>query len=105
MPKKAVSVTLEYENLTWLKARSGAAGLRSVSELLDQIVSEARASGRGPVRSVVGTVDIDASDPWLEHADKAVRRLVETSVKRPMLFKEASPGYDVSRRPAKKRRG
>ena len=59
MPKTAVSVTLETANLMWLKARSWCrGGLRSVSELLDQLVTAARASGGGPVRSVVGTVDI-----------------------------------------------
>ena len=66
MAKQAISVTLEADNLTWLKGRAGAAGLRSVSELLDQLVTAARASGRvGPSRSVVGTIDLDASDPWL----------------------------------------
>ena len=74
MAKQAISVTLEADNLTWLKGRAGAAGLRSVSELLDQLVTAARASGRvGPSRSVVGTIDVDASDPWLEGADEAVR--------------------------------
>jgi hypothetical protein len=105
MAKAAVSVTLDTGNLMWLKARTGAAGLRSVSELLDQIVTAARASGGGPIRSVVGTVDLDASDSRLEHADKAVRRLVEASVRRPLVFEETSPGYDVSRRSPKKRRG
>ena len=58
MAKQAISVTLEADNLTWLKGRAGAAGLRSVSELLDQLVTAARASGRvGPSRSVVGTID------------------------------------------------
>ena len=61
MAKQAISVTLEADNLTWLKGRAGAAGLRSVSELLDQLVSAARAAGRtGPARSVVGTIDIAA---------------------------------------------
>jgi hypothetical protein len=65
MAKQAISVTLEADNLTWLKGRAGAAGLRSVSELLDRLVTAARASGRvGPARSVVGTNDLDASDPW-----------------------------------------
>jgi len=104
MAKTAVSVTLETGNLTWLKARAGAAGLRSVSELLDQIVTDARASGRGPVRSVVGTIDVDASDPGLRGADKAIRGLVDASMKRPMVFKETNPAYGVARRPAKKRR-
>src|SRR5205814_1071073 len=49
MAKQAISVTLDSDNLTWLKGRAGAAGLRSVSELLDQIVTAAREGGRiGP---------------------------------------------------------
>jgi len=83
---------LEADNLTWLKGRAGAAGLRSVSELLDQLVTAARASGRvGPSRSVVGTIDLDASDPWLEKADEAVRTMFDTSLGRPLMVKESPP--------------
>jgi len=105
MPKQAISVTLETDNLTWLKGRAGAAGLRSVSELIDQIVTAARESGRiGPSRSVVGTIDIDASDPLLEGADEIVRGLYETSLRRPLTVKEAPVEYRVPR-PRKGRRG
>ena len=45
MAKQALSVTLDADNLTWLKGRAGTAGVRSVSELLDQLVSAARQSG------------------------------------------------------------
>lgn len=101
MVKQAISVTLEADNLTWLKGRAGAAGLRSVSELLDQLVSEARASGRiGPSRSVVGTIDVDASDPWLEGADDLVRGMFDASLRRPSMVKETSPAYGA---PAKKK--
>jgi hypothetical protein len=90
MTKQAISVTLGAENLTWLKGRAGAAGLRSVSELLDQIVSAARASGDvGTSRSVVGTIEIDDRDPSLEHADAAIRALFDASLRRPMMVKEA----------------
>ena len=102
--KHAISVTLDADNLTWLKARTGAAGLRSVSELLDQLVTAARDSGRiGPSQSVVGTIDIDASDPLLEGADDAVRMMFETSLGRPLMVKEAPVDYRVA--PRKKRRG
>ena len=75
MPKTAISVTLDVENITWLRGQVRVAGLRSVSELLDRLVSAARESGRiGPPRSVVGTIDIAASDPLLEGADAAVRK-------------------------------
>ena len=98
-------MTLDADNLMWLKGRAGAGGIRSVSELLDQIVSAARASGRiGPSRSVVGTIDLDASDPWLEGADEAVREMFTASLGRPLMVKETSPGYGTPRR-KKGRRG
>ena len=94
MSKQAISVTLETDNLTWLKGRAGAAGLRSVSELLDQLVTAARASGRiGPSRSVVGTIDVDASDAWLEGADAAVSDIFDRSLRRPLMVKEKPPAY------------
>jgi hypothetical protein len=94
MAKQAISVTLEADNLTWLKGRAGAAGLRSVSELLDQLVTAARASGHtGTSRSVVGTIDVDVSDPWLENADEALRALFDASLGRPLMVKESSPVY------------
>jgi len=99
MSKQAISVTLEAENLTWLRGRAGAAGLRSVSELLDQIVSAARASGDvGPSRSVVGTVTIDERDPTLDHADAAIRALFDASLRRPMMAKESATRYRAMRK-------
>jgi hypothetical protein len=105
MTKQAISVTLDSDNLTWLKGRAGAAGLRSVSELLDQLVTAARKSGRiGPSRSVVGTIDIDASDPLLEGADEIVREMYEASLARPLMVKEVPADYGGSPR-KKARRG
>lgn len=99
MAKQAISVTLDADNLTWLKGRASAAGIRSVSELLDQLVSAARSSGRvGPSRSVVGTIDVAADDPWLEGADDTVREMFETSLRRPLTVKEGSPGHGVGGR-------
>jgi len=104
MAKHAISVTLDVDNLTWLKGRAGAAGVRSVSELLDQLVTAARASGQGgPSRSVVGTIDIDASDPFLEGADEVVRAMFETSLGRPLMVRESPTEYRTSTR--RKRRG
>lgn len=107
MAKQAISVTLDTDNLTWLKGRAGATGLRSVSELLDRLVTAARQSGHvGPSRSVVGTIDIDPSDPRLERADEAVRYVFESSLGRPLMVKEPPPAYGADRaRAAKKRRG
>jgi hypothetical protein len=99
MPKQAISVTLDADNLTWLKGRASAAGARSISELLDQLVSAARSSGRvGPSRSVVGTIDIAESDPWLEGADDDVRGMFEASLRRPLMVKETSPVYGTVRK-------
>jgi hypothetical protein len=102
MAKQAISVTLDTENLTWLKGRAGAAGLRSVSELLDKLVTAARESGRiGPSRSVVGTIDIDASDPLLEGADDVVSGMYEISLRRPLMVRETKGEYRMT--PRKKR--
>jgi hypothetical protein len=99
MAKQAISVTLDAENLTWLKGRAGASGIRSVSELLDQIVSAARASGHvGASRSVVGTIDIDPGDPSLEHADAALRTLFDASLRRPLMVKESPARYRIPTR-------
>ena len=106
MPKRAISVTLDVENLAWLRGRARGARLRSVSELLDRIVTAARAGGLGVApRSVVGTVAIDDSDPLLERADAAVRALFESSLRRPLAVREAQPEYRASagRKPKKTR--
>ncbi len=72
--KQAISVTLQRDNVTWLKGRADTAGCKSVSEFLDRLVSAARTRGMiiSP-RSVVGTIEIDPSDPSLSGADRAVQ--------------------------------
>jgi len=96
--KAAISVTLRNDNLTWLRGRVRADQARSVSDLLDQLVTEARALG-GNVRSVVGTIDVDSSDPLLLKADEALRAVVASSIGRPFVVKEARASYV---RPARK---
>ncbi len=94
MSKTAISVTLDAKNVTWLRGRARAAGARSVSELLDRIVSAARESGGlVPSRSVVGTIDIDASDPLLQGADAAVRGEFERSLGRLLAVREPLAVY------------
>jgi len=103
MPKRAISVTLEADNLTWLKGRVGAAGKRSVSGLLDQLVTDARRQGSlGPSRSVVGTVTTDPSDPMLDRADEAVRAFFAASLERTPRLSERRGAYRA--RPPRKRR-
>jgi hypothetical protein len=103
MGKEAISVTLDADNITWLKGRATARGARSVSELLDQIVTAARTSGGSiGARSVVGTIDIDAGDPTLASADGAIRALFSASVRRPLAVKDERASYGV-RRPKKGR--
>jgi hypothetical protein len=105
MSRQAISVTLATDNVTWLKGRAGAAGLRSVSELVDQLVTAARRSGQiGPSRSVVGTIDVDPSDPGLEGADAALGALYERSIGRPLVVRERRAEHGV-RRGNKKPRG
>lgn len=103
MPKNAISVTLDADNLTWLRARAGSGQARSVSDLLDRIVSEARARGTaGGMRSVVGTIDVDARDPLLREADAAIDGLFAASLGRPIAVKERRPSFG---KPSPKRRG
>jgi hypothetical protein len=45
----------------------------------------------GPSRSVVGTIDMDASDPLLIAADAAVRGAFERSLGRPLAVREPRP--------------
>jgi hypothetical protein len=106
MPKQPISVTLERDNLLWLRSRTAAAKGRSLSDTLDRLVTAARQSGQEPVpvvRSIVGTVDISADDPGLDAADEYVQRLVDRSVRRPVAVKETPPRYNVRR--TKRRRG
>lgn len=103
MAKRPISVTLDRANLTWLKARVGAAGARSVSDLVDRLITEARTSGAtGGTRSVVGTIDLDPSDPLLDDADAAIAGLFEQSLSRPALVKERAARYAAG--PARKTR-
>ena len=103
MTRRALSVTLEADNVTWLKGRAGASG-ESVSELLDQIVTAARhGSHASPARSVIGTIDIDASDPLLEHADAMVRKVFDVSLGSPLTVHERRPSYGPKRKSPKRR--
>ena len=105
MKKTAISVTLEEANIAWLKGRVGATGLRSVSELLDRIVTGARGARTAPSTSVVGTIDILADDPSLDEADAAVRALYQRSLGRPFLLRDTPAKAARARSAEGRRRG
>jgi hypothetical protein len=92
--RKAVSVTLELDNLLWLRGQAAATSRGSLSEVLDRIVGEARSAGRAEpasVRSVAGTIDLPDDDPTLDKADDYIRALFAASARQPMLVKEEGP--------------
>lgn len=90
MPKLPLSVTLEQDNLLWLRGRVAAGKRKSLSEALDEILTAARVGGQvAHARSIVGTVDIAADDPGLERADEHVRAQFAASIARPALVREA----------------
>jgi hypothetical protein len=99
MSKQAVSVTLDADNLLWLRAQAGGPGRRSLSAVLDQLVSAARSGGavhESTIRSVVGTVRIDESDPELLGADDAIRALFPAA-------RENAASHGRPRRPSRVR--
>jgi hypothetical protein len=101
MNKQAISVTLESDNLIWLRGRAVAAGRVSVSEMLDRLIREARADASGVAggRSIVGTLLIAADDPDLKRADDAVRMLFTRSLARALPRGRPAPARRGSRRP------
>jgi hypothetical protein len=103
MPKRPVSVTLDENNLLWLRGRMARRKRRSLSDAIDEVITAARASGalEAP-RSVVGTIDIPTNDPGLAHADAYVRALFTQSLSRPLVVHEESRKFVASpRRPRK----
>jgi len=109
MPKLPISVTLDAQNLLWLRARTTGTKRRSLSDLLDEIVTAARIAAHGDsIRSVVGTVDLPPDDPGLERADALIRAEFDASLARPLFLHEDKSVYRTARarsstRPANKR--
>jgi hypothetical protein len=107
MPKRGISVTLQDDNLLWLRGRTLAIKGRSLSETLDDLVTAVRTSGQVPAsatRSVAGTVDIATDDPGLDKSDEYVQGLVSSSLSRPVLVREEAPPYRASVRGGRKTR-
>jgi hypothetical protein len=103
MPKHPVSITLDADNLVWLRGRTASQKRRSLSETLDDLVTAARTDALGSgSRSVIGTIDIAADDPGLDQADAYVRGEVAASLARPLVVRETGATYSAS--PASKRR-
>ena len=99
--RKAVSVTLEADNLLWLRSQAAVTPRGSLSEVLDRLVGEARQAGRrepGAIRSVVGTIDLPEDDPGLDTADAHVRALFAASARHPVLVREPGPRGSSRRR-------
>jgi|SRR5579862_2245910 len=102
MAKRAVSVTLEIDNLAWLEGQVAGTRARGLSGVLDRIVTDARMSGRvdsRAVRSVVGTVEINPADPFLDEADRHVRSLFDASLSRPWTARKAPMGDERAQSP------
>jgi hypothetical protein len=92
--KRAISVTIDEDNLLWLKGQAGASASGSVSGVIDRLVREARTGGRtetAAIRTVVGSVDLPRDDEDLAGADAYVRSVFDRSLARPMLVKERPP--------------
>lgn len=100
MPKAPVSVTLDADNLHWLRGRMARRKRRSLSDALDEIVTAARvgASSLEPSRSVIGSVVIPATDPDLSGADAYVRTQFAASIDRPLIVHESKATFGSARR-------
>lgn len=96
MPKAPVSVTLDTDNLLWLRARVAQRRRRSLSDALDEVITAARAgeSRLTPTRSVVGSVTIRADDPGLSKADAYIRAQFAASLERPLVVREAAEPFE-----------
>jgi hypothetical protein len=94
-------VTLDADNLLWLRGQAGST--RSVSRIVDELVAEARASGRNtgaePV-SVVGTVDLLDFDPVA--ADRELRSFFDAASGGAATVRETQARYGRKQRQAKR---
>lgn len=106
MPKEPVSVTLDTDNLIWLRGRVVSRKRRSLSDALDEIVTAARTGTAGvePSRSVAGTIRLADEDPGLQQAKAYVRSQFDRSLDRPLVVHEASEPYQAAPRVTRARR-
>jgi len=82
---KPISVDLDPRNLAWLKRRALASGCRNMSDVVNELIEQARStrleSGSAP-SSIRGTIEISDDDPDLGTADAALRSLFAQSLGR-----------------------
>ena len=100
--RKAISITLEDDNLLWLRGQAAQTTRGSVSDVLDRIVGEARTAGwadPATVKSVAGTVDLPDDDPDLAEADAYIRSMFAASSQRPMLVREKAAAARARKTP------
>jgi hypothetical protein len=100
MAKKAVSLTLGESNLLWLQSLTARGGARSLSDAVDRLITQARATdatGGIAAKSVVGSIDINESDAGLDEADAAIRKLFTGSLARSLVGRDR-PVAKISRR-------
>jgi hypothetical protein len=102
MPKQSISVTIDRDNLLWLRGRAAACKQESVSEALNEILTAARLGGLGEARSVVGTIEIAAEDPDLAHADEHIRAPFSALLKRPAVAHETRAHMGGRRKPRRR---
>jgi hypothetical protein len=91
--KNAISITIGRDNLMWVKGQAAARSGGNVSEIVDRLITQARAAGQtdpAAIRSVAGTVDLP-DDESLAEADTYVRAMFDRSLARPMLVRERPP--------------
>lgn len=81
-------MTLETDNLLWLKARTRATGTRSISAVLDGMVTGARQASE-PVTSVVGFVSFPDGEDGLERGTEEIRKLFGRSLSRPSARRQS----------------
>jgi hypothetical protein len=97
--KNAISVTLQRDNLVWLRGQAAARTGGNVSEMIDRLIRLARTTGSsepGASRSVVGTIDLP-DDESLAEADAQVRAMFERSLARPTLVRDKPTRRPVRR--------
>jgi hypothetical protein len=102
MNKRAVSVTLRPDNVLWLKTRVKASGGRSLSQALDEIITEARTGATALAterRSVVGNARIPASEAGLSRAAQEIRAQFRRAI-----GSRTEPSRATKARPASRKR-